>query len=118
MRIARFASRTVTGFTLIELMVIVAIMGILAAIAIPMYGDYVTRSRIIDGTSKLGDIRTQMEKYFMDNRTYLSWRWRCGAQAVHRRVQRRSFGQFYDQLPGGRPQRRTRSRPTASRPVA
>jgi len=71
MRIARFAGqRTITGFTLIELMVVVAIMGILAAIAVPMYGDYVTRSRIIDGTSKLGDIRTQMEKFFMDNRTY------------------------------------------------
>ena len=79
MRIARFAGRTITGFTLIELMVVVAIMGILAAIAIPMYGDYVTRSRIIDGTSKLGDIRTQMEKYFMDNRTYLDGA-ACGAQ--------------------------------------
>ena len=79
MRIARFAGRTSTGFTLIELMVTVAIMGILAAIAIPMYGDYVTRGRIIDGTSKLGDIRTQMEKYFMDNRTYLNGA-ACGAQ--------------------------------------
>jgi type IV pilus assembly protein PilE len=79
MRIARFAGRTITGFTLIELMVTVAIMGILAAIAIPMYGDYVTRGRIIDATSKMGDIRTQMEKYFMDNRTYLNGA-ACGAQ--------------------------------------
>ena len=81
MRIARFASRTVTGFTLIELMVTVAIMGILAAIAVPMYSDYVTRGRIIDGTSKMGDIRTQMEKYFMDNRTYVTGLGGCGAQA-------------------------------------
>jgi prepilin-type N-terminal cleavage/methylation domain-containing protein len=80
MRIARFAGqRTITGFTMIELLVVVAIMGILAAIAVPMYGDYVTRSRIIDGTSKMGDIRTQMEKYFMDNRTYLNAA-ACGAQ--------------------------------------
>lgn len=80
MRIARFVGRrTSTGFTLIELMVTVAIMGILAAIAIPMYGDSVTRGRIVDGTSKMGDIRTQMEKYFMDNRTYLNGA-ACGAQ--------------------------------------
>lgn len=59
------------GFTLIELMVTVAIIGILAAIAIPFYGDAVTRGKIIDGTTKMGDYRTQMEKYFMDNRTYI-----------------------------------------------
>ncbi len=84
MRIARFASRTVTGFTLIELMVTVAIMGILAAIAVPMYSDYVTRGRIIDGTSKMGDIRTQMEKYFMDNRTYVNGAgvWRAGRPSL------------------------------------
>jgi len=79
MRIARFSSRTITGFTLIEMMVVVAIMGILAAIAIPMYGDYVMRGKIIDATSKMGDVRTQMEKYFMDNRTYLNAA-ACGAQ--------------------------------------
>jgi type IV pilus assembly protein PilE len=60
------------GFTLIELMIVVAVIGILAAIAIPLYGDAVTRSKIIDGTTKLGDFRTQMEKYFMDNRTYIN----------------------------------------------
>ena len=66
------------GFTLIELMIVVAIIGLLAAIAIPMYGDSVTRSKIIDGTTKMGDYRTQMEKYFMDNRTYLN-AGACGA---------------------------------------
>jgi type IV pilus assembly protein PilE len=58
------------GFTLLELMIVVVIVGILAAIALPSYTAYITRSRIIEATSGLGDIRSQMEKYFMDNRTY------------------------------------------------
>ena len=75
-RIATPSSRA--GFTLIELMITVAIIGILAAIAIPMYGDSVMRSKIIGGTTQLGDVRTQMEKYFMDNRSYLAGAG-CGA---------------------------------------
>ena len=63
--------RRARGFTLIELMVTVAIAAILASVAIPMYRDYVLRSRIIDATSKLSDFRVRMEQYFMDNRTYV-----------------------------------------------
>jgi type IV pilus assembly protein PilE len=59
------------GFTLLELMVTVAIIGILASIAIPYYFGYVQRSRIIEATTTLGDMRSQMEKFYMDNRTYL-----------------------------------------------
>jgi type IV pilus assembly protein PilE len=58
------------GFTLIEVMITVAIVGILAAIALPMYFDQITRSKIIDGTTKLGDFRSKMDKFFMDNRSY------------------------------------------------
>lgn len=63
--------RRTLGFTLLELMITVAIVGILAAIALPSYNYFVTRSRIIEGTTALGDMRSQMEKWFMDNRSYL-----------------------------------------------
>jgi type IV pilus assembly protein PilE len=58
------------GFTLIEVMITVAIIAVLAAIALPNYSDYIQRSKIIDATTRLGDLHTDMEKYFMDNRTY------------------------------------------------
>lgn len=58
------------GFTLIELLVTIAILSILAAIAVPMYSDYVTRGRIPVATNALGDVRVQMEQYFQDNRRY------------------------------------------------
>jgi len=63
-------SEKTRGFTLLEVMITVAIVGILAAIALPSYADYVTRSKIIDGTTKLGDFKAKMDKYFMDNRRY------------------------------------------------
>lgn len=70
--------RPARGFTLIELMITVAIAAILAAVAIPMYRDYVVRSRIIDATSRLSDFRVRMEQYFMDNRTYDAGGGKCG----------------------------------------
>jgi type IV pilus assembly protein PilE len=58
------------GFTLIEIMIVVAIIGILAAIAIPQYQDYVLRANIQEATSTLSDYRTRMEQWYQDNRTY------------------------------------------------
>ncbi len=58
------------GFTLIELMIVVAIVGILASIAVPAYTDYVKKGKAAEATSTLADARIKMEQYFQDNRTY------------------------------------------------
>lgn len=59
------------GFTLIELMIAVAIVAILAAVAVPQYSAYVMRSRVPDATSALATKQVQIEQYFLDNRTYV-----------------------------------------------
>lgn len=60
------------GFTLIEVMVTVAIVGILATIAYPAYADYVLRGRLVDATNALSSLQTRMEQHYQDNRTYAS----------------------------------------------
>jgi type IV pilus assembly protein PilE len=58
------------GFTLIELMIAVAIVAILAVIAVPSYTEYVRRGRVTEAVSALSGMRVKMEQYFQDNRTY------------------------------------------------
>ncbi|WP_046350243.1 type IV pilin protein [Janthinobacterium sp. B9-8] len=62
--------RLSAGFTLIEIMITVAIIGILASIAVPSYQDYVIRSRLVEAQSKLSETRVQLEQFFMNNRSY------------------------------------------------
>ena len=58
------------GFTLIEMMVTVAVIAIMAAIAMPNYIENFTRAKIVEATSNLSDMRVRLEQYFADNRTY------------------------------------------------
>lgn len=58
------------GFTLIELMIAVAIVAILAGVALPAYQDYMRRGNIPEATAGLGQGRITMEQWFQDNRTY------------------------------------------------
>jgi type IV pilus assembly protein PilE len=67
------------GFTLIEVMIVVAIVAILASIALPSYTSYIQRSRITEAVSGLGEMKVKMEQFFQDNRTYVG---ACAAGTV------------------------------------
>lgn len=58
------------GFTLIEVMIVVAIVAILAAVALPAYGDYIRRGQLPEGFAGMSDLRVKLEQYYQDNRNY------------------------------------------------
>ena len=60
-----------TGFTLVEMLIVIAMIGILSAVAIPAYQDYSTRGKIPDATSNLALQQSKLEQWFQDQRSYL-----------------------------------------------
>ncbi|MBR9876639.1 MAG: pilin [Vibrionaceae bacterium] len=58
------------GFTLIELMIVVAVIGVLAAIAIPQYQNYVAKSELGAGLATITSVRTNVEDYIVTNGSF------------------------------------------------
>ena len=63
-------SRTQTGFTLVELMIVVAILSVIGAIAVPAYNNYIRESRLGAARANVEPLRLAMEDYWLDNSTY------------------------------------------------
>lgn len=59
------------GFSLIELMIVVAIAGILAAVAVPAYTEHIARGKIAQGVEALSEAKVRMEQVFNANRSYM-----------------------------------------------
>jgi len=70
------------GFSLIETMIVVAIIAVLATIALPSYAAYIKRARILEAVARLSDARARMEEYFLDQRSYVDNGGRCGVLAA------------------------------------
>lgn len=59
-----------TGFTLIEVIIVVAIIGILAAVAVPSYSRYMTDARRTDAMAFLSEVAGEQQRYFSDNNQF------------------------------------------------
>lgn len=76
------------GFTLIEIMIVVAIIGILAAIAYPSYDEYVKRANRTEGQAFLSDVATRQERYFSQNNKYINDVTKLGLSSVNSPTQK------------------------------
>ncbi|MFN0149511.1 MAG: type IV pilin protein [bacterium] len=59
--------RSKAGFTMIEMMIVVIIVGVLAAIAIPIYSGYVKKARVSEATARIGDLFTAAKAFAIEN---------------------------------------------------
>ena len=66
-------TRISRGFTLIEVMIVVVIIGILAAVAVPQYKDYVTRSHLAEATTQLSALQVQINQLYQDTHSFASF---------------------------------------------
>ena len=69
--------RNQKGFTLMELMVVIVIVAILAAVAVPLYINYVKDARRTEAKAAIGALATAMEEYFLKNDEYTKWTSHC-----------------------------------------
>lgn len=75
--------RNQRGFTLVELMIVVIIVGILAAVAIPMYQGATERAKASEAVAALGTIRGAMRVYYAEHATYVDPAFTLGAQVTN-----------------------------------
>lgn len=70
MKSMKFAKKVQQGFTLIELMIVVAIIGILAAVALPAYNDYTTRAQVSEAVELLGGLKAPLAAYAYEQNSW------------------------------------------------
>lgn len=82
-RTSKLSHKRIAGFTLVELMIVVAIVGILAAIAYPSYIDSVRKGNRAEGRTAVTSLLQQQERFFTQNNTYVAFNTAAAATAAN-----------------------------------